>query len=125
MKLTDEELKTVRKIQTIYLTNLRIYGDNVKSGLIKRVVKDSQKARDLFNKIDYDFLFDDDQFNKVINRFEDKTMSYTDHPFTEYEDVMIRIHGNLREIGYDVCIDHNINIHYCEKCHELFNLVEL
>ena len=40
MKLTDEELKIVRKIQTIYLTNLRIYGDNVKSGLIKRVVKD-------------------------------------------------------------------------------------
>ena len=33
--------------------------------------------------------------------------------------------GNLREIGYDVCIDHNINIHHCDKCHELFNLVEL
>jgi len=125
MKLTDEELKIVRKIQTIYLTNLRIYGDNVKNGLIKRVIKDSQKARDLFNKIDYDFLFDDNQFNKVINRFEDKTMKFSDRRFTEYEDIMIRIHGNLREIGYDVCIDHNINIHHCDKCHELFNLVEL
>ena len=69
MALSETELKTVGKIQTIYLTNLRIYGDNVKNGLIKTVIKDSRKARDLFNLIEYDFLFDDDQFNKVINNF--------------------------------------------------------
>lgn len=125
MALSETELKTVGKIQTIYLTNLRIYGDNVKNGLIKTVIKDSRKARDLFNLIDYDFLFDDDQFNKVINKFEDQVIKYADHRVADYEAIMIRIHGNLREIGFDVCIDHNINLHHCEKCHELFNLVEL
>ena len=52
------------------------------------------------------------------------TLSNNAHA-ADYESIMIRIHQNLRDIGYDVCLDHNINLHYCDKCHEVFNLVEL
>ena len=46
----------------------------------------------------------------------------SDYRHFDYEWVMCSIHENLRSIGYGICVDHNINIHYCERCHERLGL---
>tara|TARA_R110000751_G_scaffold181105_1_gene287400 strand:+ start:172 stop:582 length:411 start_codon:yes stop_codon:yes gene_type:complete len=119
--ITADELVAVREIQDIYMTNLRCLGYNPKIGIIKKSIKDSRKTVALFNKINFDFLFDDGMLTKYIDKFEDKAIK-SNFIYFDYEDVMIRIHGNLREIGYGICVDHNINIHHCERCHERLGL---
>lgn len=120
--ITADELKAVRKIQDIYITNLRCLGYDPKIGIIKKAIKDSRKTITLFKKINYDFLFDERMLTKYINKVEDKAHK-SNFVYFNYEDVMMRIHGNLRQIGYGICVDHNINIHHCERCHERLGLV--
>ena len=126
-KIKPDELIVVREIQDIYMTNLRCLGYNPKRAIVKKTIKDSRKTVYLFNQINQDFLscesflFDDEMLTKRIDKFEDAAIK-SDYRHFDYEWVMCSIHENLRSIGYGICVDHNINIHYCERCHERLGL---
>jgi len=119
--ITADELVAVREIQDIYMTNLRCLGYNAKRAIVKKTIKDSRKTVYLFNEIKDDFFYDKKSLDTIINKFEDDCYK-SDFGYFDYEAVMIEIHGNLKEIGYGICIDHNINIHHCSRCHERLGL---
>jgi len=126
-KIKPDELIPIKEIQDIYMTNLRCLGYNAKRAIVKKTIKDSRKTVYLFNQINQDFLlcesflFDDEILTKRIDKFEDAAIK-SDYNYFDYEWVMCAIHENLRSIGYGICVDHNINIHHCERCHDRLGL---
>ncbi len=120
------DLDIVRSIQTLFIKNLIAYKDNIRDSNIKQVIKNCYKIADHFVKIEEpDDLFSSEWIRKETKQLEDKFYNSKYRNFgVEYEAVQVAIHNQLRDIGFDHCLDHKINLHYCDSCKSKFNLGE-
>lgn len=113
-----DDLKVVREIQTLFIDNLISYKQDVRHREIKRVIKNCYKIADLFRKLESDDdTFSSEWVRKETQQLEDKWYNSKYRTFgVEYESVQVAIHNQLRDIGFDNCLDHKINLHYCDAC---------
>ena len=120
------DLKVIREIQTLFIDNLIAYKPNVRHGSIKRVIKNCYKIADLMRTLESDEdTFASEWVRKETQQLEDKWHNSKYRDFgVEYEGVQVAIHNQLRDIGFDHCLDHKINLHYCSTCKEKQGLGE-
>lgn len=122
---TPEIKKIIGELQVLYVRNFIIYS-KYSINYCKRVVRDSIKAADLFDKINLivpdKFLWDTELLRKEIQQFEDYCYSKAsdndlDHMIgVHYEPVQSYFHIHLGNMDAKYCFEHSINVHYCDKC---------
>ena len=122
---TPEIKKLVEELQVLYVRNFIIYSKH-SINYCKRVIRDSLKAADYFDKINLivpdKFLWDTELLRKEIQKFEDYCYSKAkdndlDHMVGfNYESVQSYFHIHLGNMEADYCLEHSINLHYCHKC---------
>lgn len=120
------EIKTlIDELQVLYVRNFIIYSKH-SINYCKRVIKDSLKAADKFDKINKlvpeKILWDSELLRKEITKFEDYCYSKAkdndlDHMIgVYYESVQSYFHIMLGNMDARYCFEHKINVHYCHKC---------
>lgn len=122
----NADLNVIRKIQELFIKNLIAYEENIRDSRIKQVIKNSYKIADLFRSIEEEHdLFTSEWIRTETKQLEDKFYNSNYRNFgLEYEAVQVGIHSQLRDIGFDHCLDHKINLHYCSECKKKFNVGE-
>lgn len=123
--LKTSDIKVIRKIHELYTRNLIAYRDTLTHGHKKQIIKNCFKISKLFESIEDPE--DDFVSTWVKNETEslEKELEKSSYSFaTIYEGVQVAIHSSLRDIGFGNCLDHKINIHYCEECKVKFNVSE-
>jgi len=123
--LRTKDLEVIRKIHELYTRNLIAYRETLTHGHKKQVIKNCFKIADLVKSIEDpkdDFV---SGWIKKETESLEQEMITTHYSFgTIYEGVQVAIHSSMRDIGFGECLDHKINIHYCESCKEKFNVQE-
>ena len=120
----SNQVKIIREIQGLYVKNFIAYKEQISHLAIRQVIKNCYRVADLFDRLCGEF--EGSYLRREIEALENKQANGTGFSFgVEYEGVQVVIHFTLRDLGgFDYCLDHRINIHYCGKCKVKYGLKE-